>query len=206
MRRNAVVFMIVLSVCIAASVVVRAETAEISSLGEAEGLNSEACLKEVGLYSGWGTSDVGDDGGTEDYDAVYVGGRFGFNLKKWLNWNMPGMFLFMVEPFVNPVTKPSSNYEAGCGVLLKYAFSIGSKFYPYIEVGTGGIYISEKTRKQGSHMNFVDQAGAGLYYFITDTWALNAGYRFRHISNLGIKKPNGGIDSHFAIMGASRFF
>ena len=55
-------------------------------------------------------------------------------------------------------------------------------------------------------MNFVDQAGAGIYYFIDDSWALNAGYRFRHISNLGIKKPNGGIDSHFAILGASRFF
>ncbi|MDP2943321.1 MAG: acyloxyacyl hydrolase [Candidatus Omnitrophota bacterium] len=172
----------------------------------ADTINSDATLKEVGLYSGWGTAEVGDDGASKNYDTIYIGGRFGFNLKKLLKLNMPGMLLSMVEPFVNPVTEPSSNYEAGCGVLLKYAFPVTKKFYPYIEGGTGFIYISEKTRKQGSHMNFVDQAGAGIYYFIDDSWALNAGYRFRHISNLGIKKPNGGIDSHFAILGASRFF
>ena len=172
----------------------------------ADKVNSDACLKEVGFYSGWGTADVGDDGAPKDYNNVYIAGRFGFNLKKWLNWNMPGMLLFMAEPFVNPVTEPSSNYEAGCSVGLKYAFPLTSRFYPYIEGGTGGIYISEKTRRQGSHANFVDHAGAGIYYFIKDNIALNAGYRFRHISNLGIKRPNGGIETHSAIAGVSLFY
>ena len=175
--------------------VVKAEPSDI--------INSDACLKEVGLFSGWGTADVGDDGAPKDYNNVYISGRFGFNLKKCLNWKMPGMFLFTVEPFVNPVVEPDSNYEAGCSIGLKYAFPLASRFYPYIEGGTGGIYISEKTRRQGSHANFVDHAGAGLYYFIKDNIALNAGYRFRHISNLGIKRPNGGIETHSVIGGVS---
>ena len=200
MARSVLVCAFVLLLSMGIAGVVNAEPADT--------IKSDATLKEVGLYSGWGTADPEDGhGNSKYYDTIYIGGRFGFNLKKWLKLDkMPGMFLFMVEPFVNPVVKPSSNYEVGCGLLLKYAFPIGKRLYPYIEGGSGGIYISEKTRKQGSHMNFVDQAGAGVYYFIDDSWALNAGYRFRHISNLGIKKPNGGIDSHFAIFGASRFF
>lgn len=168
-----------------------------------ERVNSDACLKEIGLYSGWGRADIGDG---KDYDTVYIGGRFGFNLKKALKWNMPGLFLFMIEPFVNPVIEPDSNWEAGVGLLLKYAFPIDNKFYPYIEGGSGGIYISEKTKKQGSHGNFADQAGAGIYYFLRDNLALNVGYRFRHISNLSIKKPNRGIESHFVIGGVSIFY
>lgn len=168
-----------------------------------EKINSDACLKEVGLYSGWGRADVGDG---NDYDTVYIGGRFGFNLEKPLKWDLPGALLFMVEPFANPVIEPDSNWEAGVGLLLKYAFPLGNKFYPYIEGGSGGIYISEKTKRQGSNGNFVDQAGAGLYYFLRDDLALNVGYRFRHISNLSIKKPNRGIDSHFVIGGISLFY
>ena len=173
----------------------------------ADKVNSDACLKEAGFYSGWGTADVGDDGAPKDYDNVYIAGRFGFNLKKWLKWdNLKGALLFMTEPFVNPVVDPSGDYEAGLSLGLKYMFPAGDRFYPYIEGGTGGIYISEKTRRQGSHANFVDHAGAGLYYFIKDNIALNAGYRFRHISNLGIKRPNGGIETHSVIAGVSLFY
>ena len=175
----------------------------------ADKVNSDACLKEVGFYSGYGAAEVGhgdDNEKVRDYDNVYIAGRFGFNLKKWLSWKMPGMFLFMVEPFANPVIRPESNYEAGLSLGLKYAFPVTSKLYPYIEGGTGGIYISEKTRRQGSHANFVDHAGAGIYYFIKDNIALNAGYRFRHISNLGIKRPNGGIETNSVTAGVSLFY
>lgn len=198
MLKGLAVFALYSAVLVASSNVM-AETADT--------INSEATLKEAGFYSGWGTAEVGDDGAPKDYDNVYIAGRFGFNVKKWLNWNsMKGALLFMVEPFVNPVVKPSSEYEAGCSLGLKYMFPLGDKFYPYIEGGTGGIYISEKTRRQGSHANFVDHAGAGLYYFIKDNLALNVGYRYRHISNLGIKRPNGGIDTNSVIGGVSLFY
>jgi hypothetical protein len=40
-----------------------------------------------------------------------------------------------------------------------------------------------------------------VHYFFTKTVALTFEYRFRHISNAEIKKPNRGIDSHFGLCG-----
>jgi hypothetical protein len=48
--------------------------------------------------------------------------------------------------------------------------------------------------------------GAGFYLSLTRKVALNLGYRYRHISNADIKKPNDGIDSHIGLLGLSYFF
>jgi opacity protein-like surface antigen len=43
-------------------------------------------------------------------------------------------------------------------------------------------------------------------YFVTDTVALNAGYRFQHISNGHTSNPNRGFNSDSGIGGASFYF
>jgi lipid A 3-O-deacylase len=53
---------------------------------------------------------------------------------------------------------------------------------------------------------FVLEAGAGVSYFITDTVALNAGYRFQHISNGHTSSPNRGFNSDTGIGGVSFHF
>ena len=50
------------------------------------------------------------------------------------------------------------------------------------------------------------EAGAGVSYFITDTVALNAGYRFQHISNGHTSDPNRGFNSDTGIGGVSFYF
>ena len=49
-------------------------------------------------------------------------------------------------------------------------------------------------------------AGAGVSYFVTDTVALNAGYRVQHISNGHTSHPNRGFNSDSGIGGVSFYF
>ena len=50
------------------------------------------------------------------------------------------------------------------------------------------------------------QLGAGLQFFLNDSFALTGGYRFRHMSNAGITDDNSGINHHFILVGLSYFF
>jgi hypothetical protein len=43
-------------------------------------------------------------------------------------------------------------------------------------------------------------------YFFREHWAFSAEYRRRHVSNAGIKQPNGGIDSNVYLFGVSYYF
>jgi hypothetical protein len=55
-------------------------------------------------------------------------------------------------------------------------------------------------------VTFVLGAGAGLSYFVANTVALNAGYRFQHISNGHTSDPNRGFNSDTGIGGVSFYF
>jgi len=50
------------------------------------------------------------------------------------------------------------------------------------------------------------EAGAGVSYFVADTVALNAGYRFQHISNGHTSRPNRGFDSDSGTGDVSFYF
>ena len=119
----------------------------------------------------------------------------------------PGSLTFVLEPFISYVFSPNRNVEVGNNI----AFKIGilaetSKLQPYFKGGSGPIFISQHTREQGTQFNFNDFAALGVHYFFTKTVALTFEYRFRHISNAEIKKPNRGIDSHFGLCGVAFLF
>lgn len=57
-----------------------------------------------------------------------------------------------------------------------------------------------------STFTFVLEAGAGLAYFVTDTVALNVGYRYQHISNGRTANPNRGFNSDSGLGGVSFYF
>ncbi|MDD5019113.1 MAG: acyloxyacyl hydrolase [Candidatus Omnitrophica bacterium] len=163
-------------------------------------------LQEIGFFGGYISADLKYQ---DDMEAVPLGVRFGFDLKpftKKFGWEPKGMFELLYEIFASSIFAPHANAEMGAGFMLRYSYPLTQKFYPYIEVGSGLYYMTLSTYEQSTQFNFASAGGAGLTYFLRDDFAINAGYRRRHVSNASIKEPNGGIDANMYIVGASWYF
>jgi opacity protein-like surface antigen len=111
-----------------------------------------------------------------------------------------------LEPQFNLVLKPAKETEFGLGIGLQYAYPVMDRISPYVLVVSGPHYISYDSITQAGGFNFSSAIGAGVYISLTREMALNLGYRYRHVSNGDLKKPNEGIDSHLAMVGLSLFF
>lgn len=163
-------------------------------------------LQEVGVFSGYITGDLKEK---EDLRIVPLGMRFGFDLKpftKKFGFNPKGMLEMIYEPFINHIIAPKSNVELGLAFLFRYSYPLTGKLYPYIEAGSGLHYMTLQTREQSTQFNFIDQGGGGITYFLKKNLALDIGYRFRHISNAGIKEPNGGINANVYTVGLAYYY
>jgi hypothetical protein len=101
---------------------------------------------------------------------------------------------------------PESATAEGLKLALRYHFIGFGRFVPYLEATAGAAGTSLKVLEINSTFTFVVEAGVGLSYFVTDTVALNFGYRFQHISNGNTSQPNRGFNSDSGVFGASYFF
>jgi len=97
-------------------------------------------------------------------------------------------------------TLESSLHGSGYIVALVPMFKYEIKkleFYnliPYVDMGVGVALMDTtmvENREKSTHFQFSDNIGFGFSYKKT-----TFGYRFTHISNLGVKMPNPGLDFH----------
>jgi len=168
---------------------------------------SHKWLREVSLMTGYGTASL--EKKSSDYDIIPILPQFGFDINPLLekmNITPRGTLELITEPILNVVISPDANTELGFSLLLNYSDKITSRIAPYIEGGLGVVYTTQHTHEQGTQYNFLTQVGAGLQFFLNDTFALKGGYRFRHMSNAGIDDDNSGINHHFVLVGLSYFF
>jgi hypothetical protein len=168
----------------------------------------KSALKGIEVLTGFGKANLQDKEHHYQVYPLFVG--FNFNLKplvKKTGVNYPGLMEFILEPFVSYVAEPNSNAELGTNLLFKIGIlPETSKFQPYLKGGIGVVYMTQHTREQGTQFNFNEYAGAGAHYFFKKNIALTAEYRYRHISNADIDKPNSGIDTHMGLIGLSYLF
>ena len=118
----------------------------------------------------------------------------------------PGYDLVVYGGTAGGVITAVSAAREGLKVALRYHFLGASPIFPYVEVTAGAGGTSLNVPEKRSDFTFVLEAGIGLGYFLTDGVQLTAGYRFQHISNGNIEKPNRGFNSDAGVLGVSFFF
>jgi opacity protein-like surface antigen len=101
---------------------------------------------------------------------------------------------------------PKEATAQGLKAAMRYHLIGLGPVVPYLEAtaGVGGTNLC--VNEVDSRLAFVLEAGAGLSYFVTGTVALNAGYRFQHISNGNSSRPNRGFNSDSGVVGVSFYF
>lgn len=136
------------------------------------------------------------------YSPIALFGRYTFS-----HWNSFNLYTESQIARAKQSDQISHDYEFG--------FNLGIEFYQRLapnlafaaSVGSGPYYITVKTKRQAPGFIFSDNFELGLYYYLSATSAsIDVKVRFRHISNAGLKSPNGGIDNLFLAVGVSHFF
>ena len=135
-------------------------------------------------------------------DVRLVGAGLQWNLdKKWFesgDWHVAGYLEASIRQWENgSVLKTNSGLtDIGFTPVLRLQQNKPSNISPYIE-GATGIHLLSKSsvssqRDFGSSFQFGNHIGAGIRFGLKGAYDLS--YRYQHLSNGGLKKPNQGIN------------
>lgn len=163
--------------------------------------------EEVGLALGAG---IGMDtfGSTRAHDLVLGRLHYGRVLtdviegQGYLRGNLEGR----VEFLGGGQYHPDSSYLIALTPVLRYNFVTGSRWMPFVDAGAGVSLTDIGRPDLSTTFEFNLQAGAGLNYFLRQNLALTLQYRYLHMSNAGIEKPNRGVDANVFSTGLTWFF
>jgi opacity protein-like surface antigen len=111
-----------------------------------------------------------------------------------------------LEGWFQSYLSPKGATAQGLKAVMRYHLIGFGPLVPYLDLAAGAGATNLSVSEIDSRLNFVLEAGAGLSYFVTDTIAVNAGYRFQHISNGNTSRPNRGFNSDTGMVGVSFHF
>ena len=98
------------------------------------------------------------------------------------------------------VTNNSSKEESGFEFGLNVGFAArktfrGGRMAAYLLLGSGPHYVSGVPERQAKGFIFSDNIITGLEVQLSDRLRLDLAGGIRHISNAGLKRPNGGVNN-----------
>lgn len=119
------------------------------------------------------------------------------------SWRMKGAWQLNASAWRADGSYPDDEiYNVGITPFLR--FEPGSRIggvYPYVEFGLGAQLISRTSiasRMKSTMLQFGGNYGVGIVFGSKDEYRL--GYRFVHVSNSDLKKPNAAVDFYGAFL------
>ncbi len=168
-------------------------------------------VTEKGLLTGYGIGINQFSLPEGNYSPLFLMGQLGVQFPSLLGRiHSPGPVSLFFEPQFNLVLLRSpasvqSRYELGIGVGIQQVFNLSERVKPFIRLVVGPHYISTHSALQHTGFILSDNAAAGFYYYFSRTFALQAQFRARHMSNANLQLPNHGINTSNFMIGFSRF-
>ncbi|HYB98449.1 MAG TPA: acyloxyacyl hydrolase [Candidatus Limnocylindrales bacterium] len=111
-------------------------------------------------------------------------------------------FSAAVEPLAMVlIVEDQEAFEASVVPYFQLRVAGWDRISPYFEGGIGLVYTTLSGYGLGSPVNFSDNAGIGIAFGPESSVQWTIGYRFRHISNLGLwSDHNDGLNAHFLVV------
>jgi opacity protein-like surface antigen len=116
------------------------------------------------------------------------------------NWEL------LAEIYGGMQVSPNHHYLFGLALLPRYNFATGTPWVPFIDFGAGIALTDIEEPDLSTKFQFILQGGGGIQYFFYDDVSLITNYRFFHLSNANISKPNNSVNTHMLFVGISWFF
>jgi lipid A 3-O-deacylase len=177
------------------SAVARVSRPDIWSDGIGRGFRAGTEHTGLSLGAGFGTRVFGSK---KRHDLSLATARFGRTLGK--NWEWLG------EAFGGAQSNPTERSVFGLTGVIRYNVATGTRWVPFIDGGVGISVTSIRDGDLSTAFEFNDQLGAGAHYFLREDMAVTLQYRWLHLSNAGIRRPNNGTNTQMFFIGIDRFY
>ncbi len=166
-----------------------------------------ALATPAGAVDGASFSAGWDNSSNANVDLYRVGLQWDWN-KRWLengNWHLGGYWDLQAGYWDNSSADKTNSglAELAFTPVFRIQQTQRGSFSPYLELGVGAHLLSETSvsteRRFSTAFQFGSHAGIGARFGPKN--AFDVGYRYQHISNASIKKPNNGINFHILRLG-----
>lgn len=140
----------------------------------------------------------------QTWDAI---ARYGYFLSDEIGigrWYQGRHELLMELPYHLAIDQGGRSMTGGY-LLGSWKFTSMEDLAPYIFAGGGVLFVDMGLPSMGTSLDFSYQGGTGLQYMLRKDVALQAEYRYHHISNAGTASPNEPINSSKFLLGVSFF-
>ena len=155
------------------------------------------------FLTGYGATHPGFGKTREYVETVDVVMRYTRKLKDTGRDWYRGSHELLIELPVNFVINPDTSPIFAMNFLASWTLRTWQRCLPYCFVGGGPVYTEADIPGMGSKINGNCQAGCGIRYRIENGPQFALEYRFHHISNGGLKKPNDPLNSSKFLFGVS---